>query len=362
LRRAFTEVEFNPEEIIKAGVVVSGITDPKVLLRRVNQILRRVIRKTGAKPPRTRACIFKENDTVLIMGGIWLGTFIEDLEECKRKKKFKLIHFAFDMIPSIFPGYVVDWLPKAFTNYQKRVFSISEGILAISESTANDVKSFMMLHKIHNPVKIEVVRIGEEINTDKRVGERPLKELVGEDFILSVSTIEARKNHASFFYVMKEAKQRGIKLPKIVIVGMNGWHTENILYMMKHDADASKEILILNEIDDGQLSWLYKNCLFTAFPSFYEGWGMPIAESLSHGKLCLSSNTSSMPEIAGDLIDYFSPYDTGSMLDCIEKYLQPVERKKKEDLIKRNYRSTSWNAMYEKVDQFVQDICKTPNK
>lgn len=358
LRRAFLEVEFNPEEIIKAGVVVGGVTDPKVFLRRINQILRKIIRKSGAKPPRARTCIFEKDDTVLIMGGVWLGTFIEDLEECKRKKKFKLIHFAFDMIPSIFPGYVVDWLPEAFTNYQKKVFSIAEGILAISESTANDVKNFMKLHEIHNPVKIEVVRIGEEINTDKRGAERPLKELTGEDFILSVSTVEARKNHAALFYVMKEAERRSIKLPKIVIVGRNGWHTENFLYIMKHDDDASQRMLILNEIDDGQLSWLYKNCLFTIFPSFYEGWGMPIAESLAYGKLCLSSNTSSMPEIAGDMIDYFSPYNTGEILDCIIKYLEPNELNEKEDRIRREYRQTSWKNMYTYIDNFIQTINK----
>ncbi|PKL31189.1 glycosyltransferase family 1 protein [Candidatus Saccharibacteria bacterium HGW-Saccharibacteria-1] len=371
--RGFFEVEFNPDDIVKSGIVggsKDGSTKLRPLISRLDGYLlkkmpaslsSKVVRaRNSIKPVETTdcECVFGSDDTILIMGGIWVGNFINDLESLKLKNRFKLVHFAFDLIPSFFPGYVVEWLPETFTEYNKKVYSISEGILAISESTASDVRKFMQQHGIKNKPKIQVVRIGEGINTGSVAKEKSLSDVVGDNFILSVSTVEGRKNHAAFFYALKEAKRRGVDLPKIVIVGRDGWLTDDIRYIMKHDLDAQENIILLNNIDDNELSWLYKNCLFTVFPSFYEGWGMPIAEALSYGKLCLSSNTSSMPEIAGDLIDYFSPYNTGEILDCIIKYLDPDARLKKEEQISSNYRQTSWFDMYQVVSGFVSKISK----
>lgn len=362
--RNFYEVEFNPEEVVRAGIVLGDVDNKKNKSRFIQKMTPLYIANKIKSSYRTKEvvsdsqskCIFGSGDIVLVMGVMCVGHYIDDLSICKANNKFKLINFAFDMIPSLFPGYVVEWLPDAFTKYQKKVYAISDGVLAISKSTANDIRSFMKQQSIKNNLKISVVRIGEGINTDDKIKKKSLAGITSNKFILSVSTVECRKNHAAFFYILKEAKQRGIELPKIIIVGRDGWLTDDIRYIMRNDLDAKEQIKILNSVDDSELSWLYKNCLFTVFPSFYEGWGMPVAESLAYGKLCLSSNTSSMPEIAGDMIDYFSPYDTGEMLECVVKYLNPIERKKKENIIKHDYRKTSWNDMYSQISNFVSEV------
>jgi glycosyltransferase involved in cell wall biosynthesis len=295
------------------------------------------------------------------MGGIWVGTFIDDIAHLKTERNFIFVHFAFDMIPTLFPGYVVDWLPSSFTNYQKSVFTIADGVIAISKSTENDVKNFITEYKISNLPEICTVRIAEDIvGSDiyssgyEVMGE--LKWLNYEEFILCVITIEVRKNYTALFYVVKEAEARGVNLPKIVIVGRAGWLTDDIRYMMTHDKTAQSKITHLSNVDDLALDWLYKNCRFTVFPSFYEGWGMPVAEALSYGKLCLASNTSSIPEIAGTLIDYFSPYDTGDILNKISRYLDDNALMEKENKIRSKYKKTSWDDMYEEVSNFVRSL------
>jgi glycosyltransferase involved in cell wall biosynthesis len=60
---------------------------------------------------------------------------------------------------------------------------------------------------------------------------------------------------------------------------------------------------------------------FTVFPSLCEGWGLPIAESLAHGKFFVASNRTSIPEVGGDLIDYFDPSDDDDALAKIERLL-----------------------------------------
>lgn len=362
--REFTEVDFVPDEIVKSGIVSAAPGKPRThdYLSKTAELAAQVRRRILPKRQMTNishvpvSAPFLRDDTVLIMGGIWVGSFISDLRSVKDRQQFKLVHFAFDMIPSLFPGFVVEWLPEVFTEYQKQVFTISEGIIAISESTATDVRNFIKQHSIKNNPEITVVRIGETIDEliDTKREERI--ESLEPGFLLSVSTVEARKNHLALFYMLREADRRGIKLPKIVIVGRNGWQTDDFRYTVQRDPVARENIVIINDADDAMLVWLYRNCLFTVFPSFYEGWGMPVAESLAYGKLCLSSDTSSMPEIAGDLIDYFSPYDTGAILESVMKYLDPETLTAREKQIKQEYVPTSWREMHTVVSAFVDSL------
>ncbi len=81
---------------------------------------------------------------------------------------------------------------------------------------------------------------------------------------------------------------------------------------------------------------------------------MPVAESLYYGKFCLASNSSSIPEIAGELLDYFSPDDPRALLAGIVKYASnPRLLKDKEAEIKKNYRPTSWDDTFKQVKRLV---------
>lgn len=364
LSRRFKEVNLDVLAIVQSGVIKAPKHRRSIyrgVLRRVrllnteirirNKIIR-VVDATRRKLLTKSAFPFTKDDTVIVMGTIWLGYFAQDLVVAKKLNNFRLIHFAFDMIPSKFPGYVVPWLPKVFSDYYKKAFAISDGIVAISQSTANDVREFMKRYKIKNTPEIKVIRIGESIE-DRR--ERPVRRLE-PGFVLSVSTVEARKNHAALAYVVREAQARGIKLPHIVIAGRRGWHTADFLYTVENDPVLAKAITLVESPDDAQLTWLYKNCLYTIFPSFYEGWGMPVAESLAYGKMCIASDTSSLVEIAPGIVDHFSPYDTSQILEKMVKYMDKNTLKAKENQIKKQYQPTSWQTMFNNVKSFIEDI------
>jgi glycosyltransferase involved in cell wall biosynthesis len=86
----------------------------------------------------------------------------------------------------------------------------------------------------------------------------------------------------------------------------------------------------------------------------YEGWGLPVAESLGYGKLCVTSHASSIPEIAGDLNDYFSPYDTEECMKKIQLYTDGDRLARKERRIRSEYRQTSWKQTYKQVSDLIQ--------
>jgi glycosyltransferase involved in cell wall biosynthesis len=155
---------------------------------------------------------------------------------------------------------------------------------------------------------------------------------------------------------VKLAELEGRELPKVVIVGRKGWLTDDLAHILQYDPWARQRILWISDASDGEVSWLLRNCLFTVFPSFAEGWGLPIVESLQAGKFCLASGVSSMLEIGDGLIDYFLPYDARECLEKIVYYLHDERYKQANEKAKKNYKIHTWDKSYqtllEAVDKF----------
>ena len=372
-RHMFSEVPFDPDALAKDGIIevpkTAGKEELPPLLNRIAARVRikfpwlwGLVRRSRIGSV-TKASIssthrvkgpFDENDDVLVLGGIWFGSFISDMARLKRRQKFKFFHFIHDMIPIIVRGYVVEGLPESFAAYKRKVFSISDGIIANSQSTLRDVLRFMEQESIIPPPSV-VVRIGEDLSASASSKNPALEKTIGGEFMLCVGTVEGRKNHTALLYALKEAKLRGVTIPKIVIAGRIGWLTQDLLYTLQHDTDAKDGVVFIESPTDSELSWLYQNCRFTIYPSFYEGWGMPVAESLAYGKLCLCTNQSSVPEVASDLVDYYSPYDTGEILEMVLKYMDDKVLKQKEQRIKKVYKPASWQTMYKNIEAFIVD-------
>ena len=200
------------------------------------------------------------------------------------------------------------------------------------------------------------MRLGDSEGTEKNTAAVKPDGRIDNNFIACIGTLEIRKNHTLLYYAYKLAAQQNIKLPQLVIVGSRGWLTGDLQYLIEHDPYIKNDIIILDNIDDCGLDWIYKNCLYTIYPSMYEGWGLPVAESLARGKMCIASNSSSLPEIAGELIDYFSPYSVNDCLLLMQKYLQEKNINKKNMEIEQSYKATTWKSTFDQVEKAITSI------
>jgi glycosyltransferase involved in cell wall biosynthesis len=290
--------------------------------------------------------------TLVVLVGLWDSQdYIDGLIALSRENE--LVHVVYDMIPLVVKGYVVDFMPPIFENYFYNVLPVCKGVMAISRSSANDTFNILKKRNLVVP-KIYSFTLGDDIVRAKK-DIKPSG--INGDFMLSVGTVEARKNHLLLYYAYKSLLQQGVDLPLLVIVGRKGWLTKDLCYILEHDDDVRGKIVVKETITDAELSWLYKNCLFTIFPSFYEGWGLPIAESLSFGKVTLSSNTSSLTEVGLDMADYFSPFSTDELKLLISTYLDKTKRSSREKSIAVSYKPKNWKdaatEFADKVDTIV---------
>lgn len=329
--------------------VMAGARRSKSVIKKLRNIGRSKSHHTNASP-----AIFKKDDTVLILGKPWDNLNIQKLlSEQKRDIGFTLGQVVYDLIISLYPHLHHPSLFEKYTQHMFEAITASDFMMPISQSSARDLRKFCEMLSLPIP-KIQVIRLGDEITEIKDGIKLEKPDIRIEDnFIACVGTVEIRKNHMLLYYAYKLAAERGIELPQLVIVGSRGWLSGDFQYLVEHDPQIRKKILLLDQINDLGLVWIYKNCLFTVYPSMYEGWGLPIAESLSYGKVCIASNTSSMPEIAGDLLDYFSPYDVDTCLRLLLKYRDHKTCEDKEKLIQAKYVKTTWAETFKIVKEYL---------
>jgi hypothetical protein len=299
---------------------------------------------------------FIKSDTVLILGTPWDDPNIQkELTFQKSSTGLKVVQLVYDLIIPLKPHLHHRSLFKNYTQNMFEAISVSDLLLPISQSTLRDLRVFAKRLNLSMPPS-KVIRLADEIVDRNLVNNDKPSKSIHDEFIACIGTVEIRKNHMLLYHAYKLSLEQGLYLPQLIIIGGRGWLSDNLQYLIENDPDMKDRILILDNINDLGLDWVYKNCLFTVYPSIYEGWGLPVAESAAYGKLCLSSSSSSITEIAGDLLDYFSPFDSKDCLNKITYYLDHQLRSNKENNLRHNYKLTKWSETQEQVTEAVTKI------
>jgi glycosyltransferase involved in cell wall biosynthesis len=299
---------------------------------------------------------FSKNDIIFIMGSTWdCTTKIHDLVSLKHNLDLKYVQIIYDVIPTFHPQLFGPGFASQFDSCMFESIVNADLLLCISEATKQELLKFCTITRIKSP-PIKIIRCGEDYTQHSAPVIPKINLVENEPFILCLGTLEGRKNQNLLYYVVKEALYKGIDIPKIVIAGRAGWLVQDLSYILKNDNMLYDKLQYLGEVTDEEKTWLYQNCSFTIYPSVFEGWGLPVAESLYYGKPCLSSSISSMPEIGGNLVDYFSPFDTGECLRKIIEYSKPDVLAKQAEKIKLSYKPFSWDQTFKQVEGYINNL------
>lgn len=263
----------------------------------------------------------------------------------KSKINIQLRLLCHDLIPINYPEFFLSQNTNLFSNYMKQTIKVVDYFYCNSEFTKQELTDYHVKMKVKQP-PMNVVTLGCDLYTKKIKNplSQTLQELISQPYLLFVSTIEIRKNHNLIYQVYLKLLEQGVQhLPRIYFVGKRGWKVEKLLNSLDNDSRIKEKIFILDRISDSDLIQLYKYCWFTLYPSFIEGYGLPVAESLSFGKFCLSSDAGSLPEVGKNWIDYADPYQLDQW---VEKFLflinHPEYIVEKEKIIREQYRPVSW--------------------
>lgn len=298
----------------------------------------------------------------------WLQNYFLHLREAKRRSDVRYVPFVHDMIPIMTPEYCVDGLVHDFISWAQGVFNLADLFIVNSEATRNDLKRVgEALGCAMEDRAINVVRLDADyrkphlsaVATPRFLGRH---RLTPGGFVLFVSTIEARKNHAAVFDAWIDlCKTKGDALmPKLVCVGSRGWLNDLAYAKIAGSKILREKVVMLAGVSDVDLSLLYKECRFSVYPSFYEGWGLPVTESLCYGKTVLVSRSSSLPEAGGKFVDYFEPGDQAGLIARLDALIfDDAYRAEREALIRREFKARSWENIADDIAGVIRTAAAT---
>ncbi len=205
---------------------------------------------------------------------------------------FQMIH---DVIPVKLPELAKPGHEVEFRRFLDRAPDYVSSFLCVSDQTEADLREVMPAAGAGIPTC--VVPLAHEFAGDAAedaTAGPAVRALAATPFVLCVGTIEVRKNaHALVQAWDRLRAELGDRLPRLILAGQRGWRTEDLFDLLARTGNLGGMVAVAETPTDAELAFLYRHCLFTVFPSLYEGWGLPIGESLWFGKLCIASKTSS---------------------------------------------------------------------
>jgi len=284
-----------------------------------------------------------------------------------KKKKIDVFHGPSFVVPFFKPKrckYVntihdLSWFyyPESFTFFNRLFFKLflprsiknSDIVIADSRSTKKDIIKFFHAE----PAKIKVVYLGIDEDFSKSaengVNEGILRKYkIPKEYILSIGSLLPRKNVVNMIKAFNGLKKKGLK-EKLVIIGREAWLYEQIFSVIK-DLGIEEEVIFTGYVGDKDLPYLYSMAKLLLFPSLYEGFGLPILEAMACGCPVITSNVSSMPEVAGDATVLIDPKSVKEITAAMDSIIN--DRKLRSKLIKRGYEQAkkfSWKKTAEET-------------
>lgn len=242
------------------------------------------------------------------------------LPPTRAKRSLVTVHdLSYVRLPDCFPEPLLNYLNRAVPRSLER----ADLILADAESTRQDLNQAyrIPLEKIRVLYSGVDARFGPKVSEESEARVREITR--GLPYLLAVSTIQPRKNYVRLieaFAKLINSSQFPIPHCHLVIAGGRGWMYQSILDTPER-LGVRDRVIFPDFFPDADLPALYAGATLFVYPSLYEGFGLPILEAMACGTPVVTSNASSLPEVAGEAALYFDPSDVDAMAAQVHRAL-----------------------------------------
>jgi glycosyltransferase involved in cell wall biosynthesis len=316
--------------------------NPKFFLRILKTAFRDLI--DLALPQRWFEQHTRPGDIIVSLGASWaIPNYMRHISEAKRRLGVRFAFLLHDLIPLQNKSFVEQWHVEKFKTWLEDAIPSADAIFTTSKQSRDILLQSAADAECPLPA-LEILELGTGVSDWPLAGEQTAMRLP-ERFVLFVSTIEIRKNHRLLVRIWQRLVERhgADAIPTLVFAGRTGWLVDDLMAELAASNYVDGKIRLVTDLSDAELHQAYRSCSFTVFPSLSEGWGLPIAESLIHGKACVASDLAPCREIGGDFVDYFDPIDDDDALAKIGRFvLDPGYVAAKEARLRSEYRPRAW--------------------
>lgn len=274
------------------------------------------------------------------------------------KNKIKYLAVVHDLLPL--------YMPELFTFSHRLRFKIltslcrhqAHELIAVSNATKQDIIKYMRFPS----ARIHVVYEGadSEFNTKRApalIDQTMQKYKIDAPYILCLSTVEPRKNMLRTIKAYEAYMQETPVSCKLVIVGGSGWNNGEIYDYVNQNSDLKSHVIFTGYVSDQEVKHIYANATLFIYASLCEGFGLPILEAMQSGIPVITSNVSSMPEVAGDACYLVNPLETEEIKQAIKALMSSPQ--KREELTKKGLeraRKFSWEKCAKEIYEIMNNL------
>jgi glycosyltransferase involved in cell wall biosynthesis len=235
------------------------------------------------------------------------------------RRKIVTVHdLSYVRLPECFPAPLLNYLNHAVPPSVVR----ADLVLADAVSTQRDLIDVYRVPREKIRVLYSGVdaRFGPDVSEDARARVRALTK--GKPYLLAVGTLQPRKNYVRLIEAFAQIANSQIRVRnlQLVIAGGRGWMFDEVFAAVERFRVRDR-VLFPSFVPEEDLPALYTLASLLVFPSLYEGFGLPVAEAMACGTPVVTSNASSLPEVAGDAALYFNPRDADAMAAAMRRAL-----------------------------------------
>lgn len=275
-------------------------------------------------------------------------------EQIKTQLQADMLYYLHDLIPIEFPEYTNH--PNALAMHQRRLKTMATTgrlILANSEDSRQKLLAYCQQHQLPQP-EVQVLFIGVEELFIKAAqqAKQPIPSrfatLAQSPYFLTIGTVEARKNHLLLLHLWRQLfAELGEHCPKLVILGKRGWKAEHIFHLLDSSPALQQTVIEIQDANDQEMLSLIQNTQALLFPSFAEGWGMPLAEALTLNTKAICSDLPALRECGRTQSLYLNPLDGLAWKAAILNALSEPPQ------LKQAYLPDRWEDHLQKLDELL---------
>jgi glycosyltransferase involved in cell wall biosynthesis len=280
-----------------------------------------------------------------------------------RWHRLRPVFFVHDLIPITHPQFCRAGEPQRHSKRLDRMLE-SAAVIANSQTTLNQLTAYAQIKdKLLPPSCVALLAAGSQFNfktaenlTVNFSAEQSLSNsnIPKTPYYVVLGTVEPRKNHALLLSVWRSW---GPEAPLLVVIGRPGWDNELVIAQLQDSSALNSRVVWMKDANDEQLINFVAGARALLFPSFVEGFGIPLAEALALGTPVIAGNLAVYKEFAGDVPLYLPTDDTESWLQAVRDYL-PTNSPQREAQTQRikSLQLPTWPQHFTHVDALLHSL------
>lgn len=262
------------------------------------------------------------------------------------------VYMVHDLIPLTHPEYCRPGEQERHALRLQQLLASAAGVLANSEHTAEGLRRFAQDRQLALPPLQAAPLAPADLRAPST--EAPL----ARPYFVVLGTIEPRKNHWLLLHLWRElVTQLGTQAPHLVVIGQRGWECENVVDLLDRCEALRGYVHELPACSDEQLAGWLVHARALLFPSFAEGYGLPLVEALRLGTPAIASPLPAFHEIAGEVPDYVEPLDGPGWMRAIRDYAQPHGTRRAAQIERMaGFATPTWDRHFEQVEALLERL------